>query len=388
MFLAFSFALILLFLPGLFLGAFEQNDLRLAGVPVAYLTSILVYTTYFIFNTYSVLKVIKISLCFIPFIIYALLKLFFVELPFDAMIYICSWIINIFVFTMIVSVVKERHVGENFFVLVACCIFFMAIGRYLAGYSYDTNPFVVLNRNASSFIVFSIFVLELQVNRRGNVHIFMHKLFVVLFLMVIIFYQSRSLPIALVAYFVLAYRKSIAQLIMKKTIHSMAIALMSILVLLLSPTGSRILEHMPDASYFEDGIHRDAYDQDRIILVKNSIEVINKNIFFGVGPGLNNYLQESSQSEFSYIRNARPHNFYLSFVSDFGVVGSCIFVASMFLVINQVIHFGARRMHVFYIPICILLLFNEYILIPDLWALWGGYVSYLTQSNSEKKVWL
>jgi len=151
-----------------------------------------------------------------------------------------------------------------------------------------------------------------------------------------------------------------------------------------SPTGSRVIENIPLEVQFNQLPDNDNYDRDRIGLISSALYIIERNYIFGVGPGLENYLKEAEGSAFAHVRNARPHNFYLSALSDFGIIGSLFLLIGFYMAIRRLTLQGFSGHLSFLLPVGFLLIFNEYILLVDIWVLYPVFLIYLKLSKLKR----
>lgn len=372
---AISIALIFIFAPGVFHDGLSQNQVKLGEVPLAYITSSLVYMIYILLGRKCNLKKGgRLLLYFAPFVIYGIVRSLFSSYPSNGLLFMASWVVVLFLFSMLSSQRAISTSSVNFFIFTTCFLLVVALFRFFIGGVYDANPFQALNRNAAGFVMFGIFTIELQIYRLRKISKFKHYIFLVLFVADIGLFQSRSLPVAILVHLIFLYRKIILDMLIKRFVYSI-IFLASIGVLFLySPTGERIISHIPTSFGIDAVSDNNNYDRDRFLLIANGLQVISNNLYFGAGPGLENYLYESSNSDFANIRNARPHNFFVSAIADFGVIGCFFFALGFYFFIKRLRNFGVLGHAKFLIPVALLLVFNEYIFLVEIWVFYSCYL--------------
>lgn len=380
---AYSTSVTIYFILGMFVGGFEQNNVRLMGLPLTYLTSLFIFIS-LIFWRIKLPKALQLIYYFAPFIIYSIIISILSYNIVSAIQYSIMWAINILLLVFYLTAANKNTIKYcNLFAFIVTSILFIAVTKFILNIQYDTNPFPIINRNASAFVVAILFMIELNLYLRKKIHKTLHYIFVIIFSMVVLGFQSRTLPFAVALHAFLVYRIQFLKFVNSNPVKFLFISLISIFFISLTPTAERIIERSTISLDPAESIQEHNYDMHRVILISNAIEVIGKNYLFGGGPGLDNYLKHAENTEYAYIRNARPHNFYLSMLADFGIFGVLLFIFGFLRFIKSTKKMGYKGHYQFLIPISLMLLFNEYILMPEIWV---GYAIFINSYSASSRI--
>jgi O-antigen ligase len=131
-----------------------------------------------------------------------------------------------------------------------------------------------------------------------------------------------------------------------------------------------------------DNVQSGEQDFDRTMLLAFAFELIQNNPLFGVGIGLANYQRGLEDIGVNFHRLSKSHNFYVSYLAELGVFGLSILFFAFFRIyrVLKINAFGAQCFK----TAAILLIFNEYILLPELWYFFGLLLAIV--SSAENKI--
>ena len=156
--------------------------------------------------------------------------------------------------------------------------------------------------------------------------------------------------------------------------------------------GGNLFDRLNDASISisavlsGDEFSRDTKDYTRVMLVRSAIDIIQERFWFGTGLGVSNYQKAFDEIVVGYHHHSKAHNFYLSYFAELGFTGFTILIIIFynFYKLLPPLSSPLRAFRVSFLVIAVMMLMNEYILIPELWFFFGMLIGIY--SSSLKKV--
>jgi O-antigen ligase len=114
-------------------------------------------------------------------------------------------------------------------------------------------------------------------------------------------------------------------------------------------------------------------DYKRFVLIEAAKQIISDNFWFGTGVGLTNYRRAFSESALYTDRDSKSHNFYLSYFAELGLIGF-VLILSVFFAIYCLLSAKDPRLRfskAIFLSIAVIMFMSEYILLPEIWFLFG-----------------
>ena len=101
--------------------------------------------------------------------------------------------------------------------------------------------------------------------------------------------------------------------------------------------------------------------------------VIKDNLLLGTGLGMNNYGIAFNKAVSNSFDIAKAHNFYLSYLAELGIIGFIILFVFFQKVYSKLPPYNSKykAFKVCFISLALMMTMNEYILLPEIWFLFG-----------------
>jgi len=308
--------------------------------------------------------------------------------------YYAMWVFNIFVMLCISSIISRlpRDIAlsilRSLVWLVSICAL-IGLGKYALEITHDANFMPMMNRNGTVFWLVIGAVLAIALHDLKQIRLSALIFLLTTYVLCLFVMQSRmgflGFWFALACYYLLRFRFSLIRLI-KPVVGAIALMLLMFAMMFVVPEASRLLSGFQTATERitmlarREEIDSISYDYTRIMLLRYAISICRHNYIFGTGVGLENYREKLWEVAPSAIRASKPHNFYLSYLAEFGVIGFSILIALLYFVwkgygyINKnesshnILKFCFRTLFLSVMFMCIM---NEYITYTPIWMIWG-----------------
>ncbi|QDV11311.1 O-Antigen ligase [Rosistilla oblonga] len=397
---SFAYAVILNTLPLVAFGYLGNNEeTRVAGVPIAYIpfcASVLgiAFRTDWIDFRVGRLDVVGAAL-----LAFMLLQAVFLQSRFFGFLpYYLMWILNfatLHMTTRVVSGLSREQVSRivHHFVisLAICCL--VGIVKYFTGIARDANFMPMMNRNGTAFVIAICTPLILFLREQRLITISRVVVLYAVYAICIVFTFSRMGIIGFVFstgfYFIASFLADFVSGNSSRSASSnrYAIVVMCLFVslLMLTPlaettrgrfittvhTISRVMEHAEVDSRLADSKRRRLLDQ--------GMDVVRTHFWFGTGVGVECY--QGALADLGCVELVKPHNFYLSYLGELGIVGFSILIVYLGLLYRQlsagadsgIAMLSFRSM---FLAAILMFTMNEHVTMPLLWFLWGIAVGF------------
>lgn len=294
------------------------------------------------------------------------------------LIYWLAWPLNLAMFIATASLVGrmepeflDRVLNRCVMLMVAAAL--VGLARFAFGISTDANFMPVMNRNGTVVLITLLFPLVFHVH-----HVQRKSTAWLLFcagtiaLCVTLTY-SRSGLIGLAAGALLYYGRLSLMGLLKTGACVLVLALF-----LSSGVAERTTERLATTdtvvSALIEGRELDPSmsDRNRLHLVNAALATADEHFWFGTGLGMENYREGLREAGHGQLRS-KAHNFYISYFAELGLVGFVLLLATL-----QRIYAGLpplnspyRAFRVSFLVMALMMTMNEYILLPELWLLFG-----------------
>lgn len=380
---SYGYAVLLNALPLALMPYLGEDNSRFMRIPIVYI----LFISCAIASVYrSKLKVnrmvIKITFIMVIFLMYTLTTTLLKNPNLSFLSYYMMWVLNFFICIFVATIsyrIKTEELIEIF--KCWCKLIFLSeiigISRYIFGISIDSNFMVMMNRNGTIFLdmLFTpilFYLVAYNINLKPK-----YILFFITKIIFVVMTQSRMGIITLVlsAIFYI-FIKNMGNIV--KLFSNTLIVIITIVIIGMTPISAGIVDRIEVTMNTIDIIVNDKpfypgmKDYARYQMMKDCVNVIKNNTYFGTGIGLDSYRKELVKV--GPIRMSKPHNFYLSYLAELGIFGFGI-LAWIFIIIIKSIHRRDKSFHALWYTIIfiILLMFtmNEYISLPILWMMLG-----------------
>lgn len=384
---SFQISILINTIPFVLYSQLSQNELRFYGVPYGYfpiIASSIPYIGRYLRGGFVKKKDFGLRYPFMIFLVYCAFSLLLSESIVETIPYFISWVLNIFLFLSVFHFFKNKtfdYIQENVekfvnILILCCCI---GILKFIMGISLDANFMPLFNRNATLVFICTLIPLIPALWAYGRIGLCKFVFYMMVIFIVIVFIESRSGLIATIYAITFSIYAAISMKLKNKKIAIAIIAVMAfsaMLVITNSNINERLgyLKNTTEVLVGGGTIDQGEQDFDRAMLLSFAFEIIELNPFFGVGIGLRNYQLALESLNIDFHRLSKAHNFYVSYFAELGMVGFSILLFGFYrlykIVKNNIFCSQA------YVTCAILLFFNEYILLPELWYLLGLISAY------------
>ena len=374
--------------PLIYSGYLGNESTRIMRIPIAYLPFLACFICSIFRSKGKILKKEQKAFavyCFLLF--YLLIQSFVINAIQDYSSffqYYMMWAMNIFNVFSVSVIVRRVELKEiiNLLELFVLIIFFSAlvgIFKYLIGLQNDANFMPMMNRNGTSFLVVIAVSIILFLIETKHVTYASFICSVLVFFVCIVLMQSRmgilGFCTAFIAHGFYRWRSRIASQLM------LVVIFVSVLTIILRlPIGELARErfirtgYTVKALYSQEELDPTVGDYARVQLLKYGMQIIERNFIFGTGVGLENY--RAKLRELNPIRESKPHNFYVSYLAEFGFVGFSILMLLLISIWMRLSKISiSKEMSDTFKAHCLtviaMLFMNEYITFPFIWFIWG-----------------
>ena len=332
---------------------YEGSDsIRIFDAPPFFLISVIILIIFLVKTTISK-SVFDLKSPFLWFIIY--LNITTIIINPSGLVYSLSWALNYFIFRyFIVEKKLFRLKYKNFFIIV---LVLLSIGvfRLITGLDGDANPYALLNRNATSTIIIFFFVYYKTLYKNFS---FLD----ILFISFLILNGSRSSILAATIFYAFLYLKGFNF----KNILKFSIAFLIVFSIL--STNENAVKRFNSGLNFLNQVTSDNVEEvgdfERVFLIRSGLMIFKENIFFGVGEGNKKYQEEFKRIVVGYDRDSRSHNFFVTRLANFGLIGFFLFLFGYYYELKSKKYFT-----LFSITFFIIFFFNEYVLLPQIFLI-------------------
>jgi hypothetical protein len=334
---------------------YEGSDaLRIFGAPPFFLITLIIVILFSI--KLKIPKfIINYKSPFFWFIIY--INITTLLLNPSGVIYSLSWMINYLIYRYYsISNISFKLKKIDFLVIISLLI---VIGSYrlITGLDTDGNPYALINRNATSTIIVFFFVYYKSLFEKFS---FVDLLLIVL----LVLNGSRSSLLAIVAYYFIFYFKDFK---LKRMVYFTGFIFLCLYMLSFNNlaikrfnAGTNFFKQLNSKEVDEVG------DYERVLLIRGGLQIFQENIFFGVGEGIKKYQEEFNRIVIGYNRDSRAHNFFVSRLANFGIVGFSLFLFGYYFELK-----AKKNFFLISSSFAIVFFFNEYVLLPHIFLLTG-----------------
>ncbi len=371
--------------PLILSGYLGESKTRFFRIPIAYFPIIAGIMSSIVLSKFRLLKRYKtLYVLYMILISYLFLQSFvFVGVKhLDSFLeYYLMWVVNIYaMFVVSYVVVKIPYeillsILKNLVLLIVICAF-VGIFKYIIGIQYDANFMPMMNRNGTVFLVVLTIPILLLIRDLGLIKPSSFLVCLLIYILNILFIKSRmgilGFIFSYLIYYLFKYKFKLHILI-----PSVIIFMGLILAFLYSPIGNYLLYklEMTVASIrmivTSGEISPGMSDYRRFQLLVGAVEIIKSNLLFGTGVGLGNYLEKLNVN----VIPAKAHNFYLSYLAEFGIIGFSILIIFLIVLWSFFRKIPDKNFYITFQTIFLSVIFmftmNEYITFPLLWVIWG-----------------
>ena len=390
----FTVALAINIFPLAFIPQVSMEVARLAGVPLSYLPfygaalGMLAKTRVSIYKRHR-----QIFHLFVLFTFY----LIFLSIPrspsFSTLAYVLVWPINFFLFLGACSKfsrcderVAITVLKHTVFVLVLGCI--VGIIRFSIGLASDSNFMPTVNRNGTVVVVALLLPLIPHLQTKGSITRAQAVTYICVVLLTLVLMLSRSGLIGALVGLVLYYVRFNA-----RAVGFVLFAVLFFGLVLLSGIAEGVVERfsgtLSTLVFLHEGgeLERGMADYTRFELLRSAIGVIFNNPWFGSGIGLENY-RHALEDVGDVFRDSRPHNFYLSYLAELGLVGFTMLILTFSAIYRKLGPYkGDGRIYkVCFIVMAVMMTMNQYIVLPELWFIFGMFSGLAYRSAMPRRL--
>ena len=385
---SYLYAIALNVFPLIYIGYLGNENTRLFRIPIAYFPLIASFFSSLVISRSKILRKEK----FLFFIYLTLLFYLFVQSFLIIKIqnyasfleYYFMWVVNIFLMFTVSYI--TYHINYKILldilkklVLLITISSLIGILKYLMRLQYDANFMPMMVRNGTAYIIVMVtpILLFLRDTRVLKSYIFISS--VILYFICLLLIKSRmgliGFMFAFIIYYVYKYKFQL-----HKLIPFLLLFIFTFVVMLYSPIGKSSQERLKRTLVSAqlvlsgEGLTPEMGDYARFQLILYGIEIIKKNFWFGTGVGLENY--RIKLGELNPIRESKPHNFYVSYLAEFGMIGFSILMILLLMVWRRFSRIGISKtlsyaFNTIFITVMFMLFMNEYITYPFTWFIWG-----------------
>jgi O-antigen ligase len=366
--------------PIMFVPYLDMDVARIAGMPLAYLPiiaagfALAVRNHFRLPRAYSSLLILSLVFC-----VYAFITTVFIGgTTLTNFAYWFAWPLNLVIFFSAASFFSRvspdtagRVIRATVFVLVAGCV--VGLLRYVSGIAEDANFMPVMNRNGTVVLIAMVFPLLLYLHSERYISKKVLILSIACVVLALLLTFSRSGLIGLMCgVFIYYMRMSLRGLL--KTATAVGI----VLVLAVTGVADSSIERLERFSVTARMIINDEQfdtsmnDYNRVMLLTGAIATAKEDFWFGTGLGLENYRRTYHRVS-NHFPDSKAHNFYLSYFAELGIFGFSLLLSMCFLIYRTLppLHSRHRAFRVSFLVTAIMMMMNEYILLPELWFFYG-----------------
>ena len=369
--------------PLMFTAHLGMGDVhRLAGIPFSYLPFIAASLSLIVSARFTIDRKDGLLACLlIGFVTYITLTSFRYGVNAGTLSYYLSWLFVFFTFLSakvfflkINFRVADKVLQSLLTIMVLGCL--IGLWRYFSGIAGDTNFMPLVNRNGTVLSIVMISPLMFYLKERQTLGMFKMGMIWILFFVTLILIGSRAGVIGFI-FSTMFYYTKINTLRSIKRFVLMSVLITVVFFYAISYHSGFIWNLLNTSNtvkkiFSKSEIKANDSDYRRYMLMRGSLEVIKSNFLFGCGVGLVNYRRAFNEN-FSFAADSKPHNFYLSSFAELGVIGFTLLILLLVNIYRKLptLRSDCRAFRVSFITIAVMMIMNEYILLPQLWLFFG-----------------
>lgn len=294
------------------------------------------------------------------------------------MIYWLAWPLNFLMFLATASVVARLEPAFLDRVLNHCVILLVAgsvlgLARYASGYEPDANFIPLMNRNGTVVVIALLFPLVFHVHHtQRKSRAWLIGCAGTIALCVVLTF-SRSGLVGLMLGMVLYYGHFSLKGLLK---FGAAVTVVAAFLAsgIAQETTDRLINTGNTITAMLEGrqIDRNTGDHNRVRLVNGAIATAKQHFWFGTGLGMENYRQGLQKASLLPL-TSKSHNFYLSYFAELGLAGFALLMIVLQRLYTCLAPLGSplRAFRVTFLVMAVMMAMNEYILLPELWVVFG-----------------
>lgn len=294
------------------------------------------------------------------------------------LVYWLAWPMNFIMFIAAMAVVGRTEPSFLNRMLERCVQLLVAaslvgLARYASGFEPDANFIPLMNRNGTVVLIALLFPLVFHVHEaQRKSRLWLLACAGTIALCVALTF-SRSGLVGLMAGVILYYWRFSVMGFVK-----LAAAIVLVALFLASGIAERTTERLlltgrtVSALVQNEDVDRSVGDRNRVLLVHGAIATAREHFWFGTGLGMENYREGLSKAS-PLPLTSKAHNFYISYFAELGLFGFVLLLAILQRIYASLAPLGTRHRayRVSFIVMALMMTMNEYILLPELWLVFG-----------------
>ncbi|HZH56049.1 O-antigen ligase family protein [Yanghanlia caeni] len=295
-------------------------------------------------------------------------------------VYWVAWPLNIFIFIATASAASRMDAELIDRVLYRCVMVVTAAAvvgllRFAAGIGNDANFMPVMNRNGTVVLLTLLFPLVFHVyETQGRSRRWLFVCAGTIALCVVLTF-SRSGLIGLATGLLLYYGRLSPGSLLKATA-----GVLVLVMVLSSGMAQRSVERLSRTgttlTALIEGRELDESmgDHNRLHLVNSALDAAERHFWLGTGLGMTNYREGLRRAGHGDV-TSKAHNFFLSYFTELGLVGFALLMAMLQRIYAGLAPLAShqRAFRASFLVMAVMMTMNEYILLPELWLLFGLY---------------
>lgn len=377
---AFPVAMALNIFPLALLPYLAMDIARLAGMPLVYMPMTAVGTALVLRNGLHLpRRYLSFYILTCIFLVYTFCNTVLAHgISASNLVYWVAWPLNFLMFIAAAAAAAhvdpaaiDRMLNRCVLVLVAASV--VGLLRYATGIGIDSNFIPIMNRNGTVVLLTLLFPLVLHVHAtQGKSRTWLFVCAGTIALCVVLTF-SRSGLLGLMAGVMLYYWR-VSPIGLLKFGTAILITGLFLTSGIAERTTGRLITTSSTLSAMWEGrqIERSVRDYNRVMLVNGAMDTAKEHFWFGTGLGMENYragLRKASTLPVT----SKAHNFYLSYFAELGLFGFALLLTILQRVYTSLLPLGTRfrAFRVAFLVMALMMTMNEYILLPELWVLFG-----------------
>lgn len=294
------------------------------------------------------------------------------------LVYWLAWPLNFVMFVAAMAITARMEPAFLNRMLERCVQLLVAaslvgLARYASGIESDANFIPLMNRNGTVVLIALLFPLVFHVHdTQGKSRLWLFACAGTIALCVALTF-SRSGLVGLMAGVVLYYWRFSVMGFVKLAAATAVLALF-----LASGIAERTTERLlltgrtVSALVQNEEVDRSVGDRNRVLLVHGALATAREHFWFGTGLGMENYREGLSKAS-PLPLTSKAHNFYISYFAELGVFGFALLLAILQRIYASLAPLRTRHRayRVSFIVMALMMTMNEYILLPELWLIFG-----------------
>lgn len=299
--------------------------------------------------------------------------------------YYAMWVLNpltMFLTAAVSSRLERRDriyaLSRLVWVVVLCSL--VGIGKYFLGISNDANFIAIFNRNGTAFLLVLLVPAVFMLRDLGVLSLLGFTAIAGVMLTTLLLIRSRMGLLGLI-FAVSSYNFAALRGRLLKSLAFLACVLLVGASVSLLPWGQVAFARLgTTAATVSDLLSRHSLapnqaDYVRVELLRYSLQVALRSPLFGTGVGLDNYVEMLRTVVPNPIREAKPHNLYTSYLSEFGLVGFALLMVLFWRIWrslgNQSDRIASNCFRSVLLTVMFMFTMNEYVTFPFMWFVLG-----------------